>query len=160
MVWFSVSMVTSWYISRASSRSIRSLSCSVLSICRLLAALAQAVAERDAFIEHEARAVPTAVGFRDFLEISEDAALEVIDLGKAAREQVRARLLAADAAGAEHRDPAMPGRIELLCGEILEFAKALDVRIDRAFERAHGHLEGVAGVEHERVGRGDQRIPF
>src|ERR1700760_450646 len=160
MVWFSVSMVTSWYISRASSRSIRSLSCSVLSICRLLAALAQAVAERDAFIEHEARAVPTAVGFRDFLEISEDAALEVIDLGKAAREQVRARLLAADAAGAEHRDPAMPGRIEPPRGELLELAEARDAGIEGALETAQRHLEGVAGIEQQNVGGGDQRIPL
>ena len=31
--------------------------------------------------------------------------------------------------------------------------------IDRALERAHRHLEGVAGVDHQRVGRGDQRVP-
>ena len=31
--------------------------------------------------------------------------------------------------------------------------------IDRAFERAHRHLEGVAGIDHQRVGRCDQLVP-
>ena len=37
-------------------------------------------------------------------QVFQDAAFEVVDLGKAVREQVGARLLAADAAGAEHGD--------------------------------------------------------
>ncbi len=74
--------------------------------------LAQAMAERDALVEHEAFAAPAALRLRHLFQIFEDAALEVIDLGKAAREQMGARLLAADAAGAEHRDPAVLRRIE------------------------------------------------
>src|SRR3954452_20444816 len=110
------------------------------------------MAEHDALVEHEAFAAPAALGLRHLFQIFEDTALEVIDLGKAAREQMRARLLAADAAGAEHRDPAVLCRIELLCSKILELPETPDARIDRALERAHRHLEGVAGVEHQRVG--------
>src|SRR6516162_11079507 len=125
-----------------------------------LGAFAQAVTERDAFVEHEALAAPAAVRLVHLFQIFQDAALEVIDLGKAAREQMRAGLLAADAAGAEHRDPAMLFGIEMPRGEIPELPEARDVRIKRAFEAAHRHLEGIAGVEHERVGRRDQRVPI
>src|SRR5258705_4298088 len=73
-------------------------------------ALAQAVTQRDALVEHKTFAAPAALGFGHALEILQNAALEVIDLGKAARQQIGAGLLTADAAGAEHRDPAMfPG---------------------------------------------------
>src|SRR5438105_2999077 len=88
--------------------------------CRVLVPFAQAMAERHALVEHEAFAAPAALRLRHLLQISEDAALEVIDLCKAAREQMRARLFAADAAGAEHRDPAVFGGIELLCRKVLE----------------------------------------
>src|SRR6201993_2643463 len=141
-------------------RSSSSFSLMARLFVRLLRPLAQTVAERDAFVEHKALPAPTALPLRHVLEISENAALEVIDLGKAACEQMRARLLAADAAGAEHRDPAMLGRIEMLRGKVLELAKALDAGIDRALERAHRHLEGVAGIEQERVGLGDHCVPF
>ena len=50
--------------------------------------------------------------------------------------------------------------IEMPRGEIPELPEARDVRIKRAFEAAHRHLEGIAGVEHERVGRRDQRVPI
>src|SRR3954471_11519158 len=131
-----------------------------LQIKLLQTKLLQTMAERDALVEHEAFAAPAALGLRHLFQIFENAALEVIDLSKAAREQMRARLLAADAAGAEHRDPAVLCRIELLGGKILELAKALDLGIDRTLERAHRHLEGVARVEHQRVGCCDQRVPF
>src|SRR4051794_5506077 len=104
--------------------------------------------ERDALVEHEALAAPAALRLRHLFQIFQDAALEMIDLGEAARKQMRAGLLAADAAGAEHRDFAMLRRIELVCGKILELAKALDAGVDRAVERPHRHLEGVPGVEH------------
>ena len=84
----------------------------------------------------------------------------MIDLVKAARQQMAGGLFAADAAGAEHRDLAMPGRIEPLRNEILELSEALDLRIDRAFERAYRHLEGVARVNQERVFAPDQGVPF
>src|SRR4051794_21659822 len=124
--------------------------------CRVLVPFAQskflqAMTERDTLVEHEALAAPAALRLRHFFQIFENAALEVIDLGEAAREQMRARLLAADAAGAEHRDLAVFGRIELLGRKNLELAKALDARVARAVERPHRHLEGVPGVEHQRV---------
>src|SRR6478736_9207834 len=80
----------------------------------LQARFSQTMAERDTFVEHEAFAAPATLSLGHLFQIFENAALEVIDLGKAAREQVRARLLAADAAGAEHRDFAVFGGIELL----------------------------------------------
>src|SRR5690349_5217840 len=90
---------------------------------RLLGPLAEAMAERDAFVEHKTVAAPATVGFRHVLQIFQDAALEVIDLRKAQREQQRTRLLAANAPGAEHRDPLVPGRIKLPRGERLELAE-------------------------------------
>ena len=44
-------------------------------------------------------------------------------------------------------------------GKILELPKTLDAGIDRAFERAHRDLECIAGVDHQRVGCRDQRVP-
>jgi hypothetical protein len=37
--------------------------------------------------------------------------------------------------------------------------EALDAGIDRAFERAHRDLECIAGVDQQRVGCCDQRVP-
>src|SRR4051794_27060539 len=96
--------------------------------------LAQAVAQCGAFVEHEAFAAPAALLLRHAFQIAKNAALEVIDFGKSPRQQIGAGLLAANAAGAEHRDLAMPGRIELLRGKILELPEASDAGIDRAFE--------------------------
>src|SRR5882724_7235763 len=110
------------------------------------AALAQPVAERDTLVKDETFAAPAALRFRHAFEIFENAALEVVDLGKAARQQIARRLLAADASGAEHRY-SMRGRIEMARGKILELPKALDARIDGAFESGHRHLECIAGVD-------------
>ena len=121
--------------------------------------LPQPVAQRHAFVEYETFAAPAALLLRHAFEIAQDAALEVIDLVKSVRQQIGAGLLAADAAGAEHRDLPVLRRVEFLRGEILELPKALDAGIDRAFEGAHRHLEGVAGVDDKRVGRRDQRVP-
>src|SRR5215469_8116487 len=115
--------------------------------------------ERDALVEHKTLAAPAALDLAHLFQIFQDAALEMINLAKAARQQVARRLLAADATGAEHRDSAMPGGIEPLRDELLEFPKTPDLRIDRAFERAHRHLEGIAGVDQERPVAFDQRVP-
>src|ERR1700730_6104228 len=122
-------------------------------------ALPQSVAERDAVVEHETFATPAARGFRHALEISEDAALEVIDLRKTAREQIGAGLLAADAAGAEHRDAPVFRRIEMARGKILELPKTPYAGIEGAGKCAHRNLECVAGVDHQRIGTRDQRVP-
>src|SRR3569833_2243478 len=116
--------------------------------------LLQTMTERDAFAEDEAAAAPATVGFRDLLQISEDAALEVVDLVKTLREQMRARLLASDAAGAEHRDPLVSDGIEFARSEGLEQAETPDLRIARALARPQCDLERIAGVEHQHVGGG------
>src|SRR5215467_2135557 len=92
----------------------------------LLGAFAEAMTERDAFVEHKTFTAPAARGFRNVLQIFQNAALEVIDLRKTQCEQQRARFLAANAAGAEHRDPLVPGRIKLARGEILELTEGRD----------------------------------
>src|SRR5882757_2996089 len=119
----------------------------------------QTMAERDALVEHEAYAAPAARLLRHAFEISEDAALEVIDLAKSTVEQIGAGLFASDAAGAEHGNLPVLFGIEMARGIVLEFAEAPDPGIDRAFETAHRHLERIAGVDHQRVGRRHQRIP-
>src|SRR5215475_9541668 len=116
----------------------------------LLRPFAQAMAERNALVEDKALAAPAAFRFRNVCQIFENTALEVIDLGKALRDEMRARLLAADAAGAEHRDPAMLARIKFVCGKLLEGAKIPELRVERAFESAERHFEDVARVDHER----------
>src|SRR5277367_4949134 len=121
----------------ASSASMRSLSCiTSLMGFRVLWTLSQAVAERDPFVEHEALAAPAALCFRNFFQIFQDAALEVIDLGEAASEQMCTGFFAADAAGAKHGDPAVLGGIEAVGGKFLELAEARDPGIERALERA------------------------
>src|ERR1700738_4331130 len=122
-------------------------------------ALAQAVTERDALVEDETLAAPSAFTLRNLFEIIQDAALEVIDLGKTLPEQIARSLFAADAAGAEHRDLSMPRRIEMVGGVILEPAKACDRRIGGAFEGADRNLERVARVDEHRIGRSDQFVP-
>src|SRR6202140_3601390 len=110
-------------------------------------ALPQSMAERDAVVEHKTFAAPAALGFRHALEISEDAALEVIDLGKTARQQVGAGLLAADAAGAEHRDPLVFRRIEMARGKILELPKTPYVGIESAGKCPHCNFDWVGGCD-------------
>src|SRR4051794_16219227 len=98
----------------------------------LCSALAQVMAKRDPFVEHETFAAPAALAFGNGFQIFQDAALEVIDLGKAARQQIGAGFLAADAAGAEHRDLLVFLRIQGARRKILELAKTPDAGIDRA----------------------------
>src|SRR6266481_1570753 len=112
-------------------------------------AFTQPVTKRDALVKHKAFAAPAALGLRHLFQVFQDAALEVIDLGKPACEQVGAGLFATNAAGAEHRDPPMLCRIEFSRGEILELSKASDAGIERAFKRAERHFERIAGIDHE-----------
>src|SRR5690606_12840799 len=65
----------------------------------------EAVADGPALVEDEALAGKAALLLRHLFEIGEDAPLEVVDLLKALAQQVARRLLAADAASAEHGDP-------------------------------------------------------
>src|SRR4051794_19836961 len=160
MAWFRVSMVSSWNVSRISSASTRSLSVFASFIgTTVRCTLPQTVAEGYALVEHKAFAAPAALLPRHVFEKSEDAALEVIDLGEPVRQKIGAGLFAADAAGAEHCDLPVFGRIEPARGEFLDLAEIFDAGIDRAFESAHCALEGVAGIEYQRVGGRYQRVP-
>src|SRR5580700_7693484 len=114
---------------------MRSLSSFSLIGSAFLDAFTQAMAEGDTLVEHEAFAAPAALRLGDLFQIFQDAALEVIDLGKALRQQQRARLFAADAAGAEHRDLRVRCRIKLLRDEALELTEAGNFGIERALER-------------------------
>src|SRR5260370_9104891 len=87
-------------------------------------ALPEPVAERNAFVKDKTFAAPAALRFRHALQIFQDSALEMIDLGKTARQQPGAGLFAANAAGAEHRDPAVLRRIETAPGKTLECPKS------------------------------------
>jgi hypothetical protein len=118
------------------------------------------VTERDPVVKDETFAPPAALGFRNVLQISEYAALEMIHLGETARQQVAAGLFAPYSAGTEHCDPAVPGWIELACGEILELPKVFDAGVEGAGECAHGDLERVSGIDQQRIRAGYQAIPF
>src|SRR4029077_18317295 len=99
-------------VSLVSSLSMRSTSVLESLIAMLSCrALAQSMAERDAFVEDKTFAAPAALVFGHGFQIFQNAALQLIDLGKAARQQIACRLFEGDPAGAEHRDLPMLGRI-------------------------------------------------
>ena len=74
--------------------------CATTRVARRIAALRQIVVDRYALIEDETLAVETTVGaeFTTRVEIVEDSAVELIDLGEPAIEQIRTRLLATNSA--------------------------------------------------------------
>src|ERR1700731_483216 len=148
MALFRVSMVSSWNIALASSASMRapSVFSSLIGIV-FHSARPKAVTERQAVVKHETFAAPAALGFRHAFQVFQDSALEVVDLGKTARQQIARGLFAANAAGAEHRDPPVFRGIEVARGKILELAEAFDAGIDGAGKCAHRDLEGIAGVD-------------
>ena len=105
--------------------------------------------QRHAVVEDEA--VAGIMVAAAFLEILQDASLQLIDLLKAFLLHERARLLAPDAAGAKHHD-----RLLLqLWGELphrrRKLAKVVHADWQGVFEGAEPHLVVVAGVE-EREG--------
>src|SRR5690606_5930352 len=107
----------------------------------------EAVADGDAFVEDEALALPATIRLRNCLEIGENAALEVEYFLEALRQQIGRSLLAADAAGAEHRHLAVAGRIEVVGNVALEGDEAVDAGVDGAGKAAKGGFVAVAGVE-------------
>ncbi len=70
------------------------------------------MAQRHALVEHEAAAIPAALRGIDLIQIGENAALEMQDLLEACVQHEARRLLAADAARAEHGHLAVPRRIQ------------------------------------------------
>ena len=53
------------------------------------------MAQRHALIEHEAFAAPAAFGLGNAFDVFQNAALEVVDLGETARQQIGAGLFTA-----------------------------------------------------------------
>jgi len=123
----------------------------------------QAVPHGDALVKDEAFALPQALLQRHDFQVFQDAAFQVEHvLDPLLLEKGRA-LFAADAASAEH------GHLGRLAGAqqafalapepVGKFAEADRVRIDRAGESADFHFIIVAGVDHDCVGIGNQRVP-
>ena len=126
-----------------------------------MAARRQAVPHRNPFVEHETLAPPCALLGGHLFQIFQNAALQVEHVGHALGFQERRRLFAADAPGAEHRDPLRAGEqfIAMRPKPARKFAKRPRLGIDRAIERADRHLVIVARVDQHRARIGDQRIP-
>ena len=123
----------------------------------------EAVFHAHALVEDEALALPEAFFFGHILEVFQDPALEVVDLVQPFGFDEGGRFFAADAAGAEHGDlRRLALGLEFGAAGAKPFGKfseALGFRVDRAFERADLHLVIVAGVDHDGVGIGNQRVP-
>ena len=116
-----------------------------------------------AAIKDKAFALPAAVFLRDILKIFQNATLQMVDLVKALGLHQRACFLAADAAGAEHRQFAWTRSIIAAGqggGPFGKFAKAVGFRINRAAETANGCFIAITGVDHHHIGIIDQRVPF
>ena len=104
--------------------------------------------------------MPLAGFFGDLFEVFEDAAFEVEDLGEALLEHVGGGFFAADAAGAEHGDLAVFGGVEVFAGR----RSAKSEKVSRGGVVAPAKvpmlgLVGVAGVEEEDVGVGEEGVP-
>src|SRR6056297_2364510 len=92
----------------------------------------QPVAHRDPAVKDETLALPGALIFGHLFEIFQDTALEVIDLLHSLAQQVIGGFLAADAAGAEHRDPLVVKAVPVLLPPRREIAKGGGFGIDSA----------------------------
>src|SRR3546814_15282512 len=107
--------------------------------------------DADALVEDEAASVPAALRLGDLFQIGEDAAFQVNDVGDALAFQVGVRFVAADAAGAEHRD-ALAGEFGgMVAPPGGEVAEALRMRVHRAGEPAVADLATVSGGVETRV---------
>src|SRR3546814_7221823 len=73
--------------------------------------------------------------------------------------QESGRFFAADAAGAEHRDPLARETIGIGAPPAGKVAEAFGFGIDRACEAAIADLEPVARVDEHRVRIVDERVP-
>ncbi|CRR59298.1 hypothetical protein PAERUG_E16_London_17_VIM_2_04_14_06005 [Pseudomonas aeruginosa] len=128
-------------------------------VALIVLALAKIVAHGHAVVEYEAVAAPQALFLRHLFEVLEDAALEVEDLLETGAEHVAGSLLAADAAGAEHRHLLVPRRVVVGLDVLGELAERPGLRIDRALEGADRHLVVVAGIDQQDFRIADQGIP-
>ena len=115
--------------------------------------------KRAAAVEDEAGAVVFAFGGWGFFEVFEDSAFEVVDLGEALLAQEGGGFFAADAAGAEHGDFGSGGGVEVFADPGGEVREGVEVGIDGVGEGADFDFVGVAGVEEEDAGVGDEVVP-
>ena len=119
------------------------------------------MADADPFIEHETFALPQTVGFGYVLEVAQDAAAQMRDILDALSAQESGRFLAADAAGAEHRDPRVGAKLLAIGAEPGgKLAKTAGLWVDRARKCADRNFIIIAGVDDDRVWVADQRIPL
>src|SRR3546814_19785836 len=109
-------------------------------------------------VEDGSAAVPAAFVLGDMLRIGEDAALQMDDLLDAFVAKESVRFFAADAAGAEHRDPLARETIGVGAPPAGKVAEAFGFGIDRAREAAVTDLEPVADVDQHRVRIVDERV--
>ena len=128
-------------------------------VALVVVALAEIVAHGHAVVEDEAVALPLAFILRHLFQVLEDAALEVEDLLEALAEHVAGGLFATDAAGAEHGDLLVPGRVVMGLDVLGELAERLGLGIDGALEGADGHFVVVARIDQQHLGVGDQGVP-
>ena len=103
--------------------------------------------------------MPLAGGGGDVFEVFEDSSFEVVDLGKALLEHVGGGLFAADATGAEHGDFAVFGGVEVLADVVGEIGEGVERGSDGSGEGSEGGFVGVAGVEEEDFGVGEEVVP-
>jgi len=125
-------------------------------VAEFVLSLFEPVPDRDPLVEHEALAVPCAVGLGDFFEVFEDPAFEVEHVLYPLGFEEAGGFLAADAAGAEHGDFLACKRVMMACPPVGELAEGGGLGVYGAFEGAYVDLVVVAGVDHDHVVLGDQ----
>jgi hypothetical protein len=125
----------------------------------IVVAFAQVMAHGHAVIEHKAVALPFGFFLGHLFEVFQDAALEVIHLVKTFAEHIARGLFTTNAAGAEHRDFLVLGRVEVGFDIVGKFAKTGGFRVDSAFKGADRHFVVVAGVDQQHFWIADQRVP-
>ncbi len=109
------------------------------------AGLAERGVDADAAVEHEALTVVVCAAA--LFEIFQDAAVELMNVFKAGALHERPRLLAANAAGAEHHQGSLLEFLGQALHGVGEFPEVIDMRDDGAAKGAEADFVVVAGVE-------------
>ncbi len=120
----------------------------------------QPVAYGHAVVEHKTLSLPCTVLGRDFLEVSQDSAFEVIHFVYALAEQEVGGFLAANSTGAEHCNALVVKTLLVLCPPGGKISEAFRFRVHRAFECSDGNFVIISGIYHGHVGAADQLIPI
>lgn len=119
----------------------------------------EVVVDGHAVIEHIAGAGPEGLVGRDFLEVFQDAAFQMVDVLVSLLLEVGGGLFAADTAGAVHGDgDGFVGR-EVVLQPAREFSERAGGGVLGAVEDADGDFVIVAGIYGDRAGVGDELVP-